>query len=111
VITRRRVGTVLTPDNSSTAGAEAIEDPQDTDAQSVPGDAVKPKSQVPVWRQQLACSALSVDYQRILTALAGRSRLGQGPMAQHGPQHLGRESPAAVDHRFGAGGAALVVAG
>jgi hypothetical protein len=80
VIARRRVGTVLTPDNSVTAEAEGTEDPQDTDAQSVPGDAAKPKSQVPVWRQELAWSALSVDYQRILKALADRARLGQGPM-------------------------------
>jgi hypothetical protein len=33
-----------------------------------------------VWRQELAWSALSVDYQRILKALADRARLGQGPM-------------------------------
>jgi hypothetical protein len=40
----------------------------------------KTKSQVPVWRDGLARSALSVDYQRILAALADRARLGQGPM-------------------------------
>ncbi|MGW2521669.1 hypothetical protein ACWC09_32570 [Streptomyces sp. NPDC001617] len=43
-------------------------------------DAAKPKSQVPAWRQGLAWSALSVDYQRILTALADRDRLHQGPL-------------------------------
>ncbi|MFF7146436.1 hypothetical protein ACFZB5_35660 [Streptomyces nodosus] len=80
VIARRRVDTVLAPTGSSTAEAEVTDDPQDTDAQSVPGDAAKPKSQVPVWRQGLAWSALSVDYQRILKALADRARLGQGPM-------------------------------
>jgi hypothetical protein len=80
VIARKRVDTVLTPDNSSITEAEVTEDPQDMDTQSVPGDAAKPKSQVPVWRQGLAWSALSVDYQRILTALAHRARLGQGPM-------------------------------
>jgi hypothetical protein len=35
---------------------------------------------VPMWRAGLAWSALSVDYQRILQALADRSRLGQGPL-------------------------------
>ncbi|MFD9038274.1 hypothetical protein [Streptomyces bottropensis] len=35
---------------------------------------------MPVWRDGLARSALSVDYQRILAALADRARLGQGPM-------------------------------
>ncbi|MER6406282.1 hypothetical protein ABT269_22765 [Streptomyces viridosporus] len=80
VIARRRAGTVLAPAGSSTAEAEVTEDLRDTDAQSVPGDAAKPKSQVPVWCQGLAWSALPVDYQRILTALADRARLGQGPM-------------------------------
>ncbi|GAA3352705.1 hypothetical protein GCM10017744_002810 [Streptomyces antimycoticus] len=40
----------------------------------------KQKSQVPVWREGLAWSALSIDYQRILTTLGDRSRLGQGPL-------------------------------
>ncbi|EMF54320.1 hypothetical protein SBD_3988 [Streptomyces bottropensis ATCC 25435] len=35
---------------------------------------------MPVWRDGLARSALSVDCQRILAALADRARLGQGPM-------------------------------
>ncbi|MEH0407473.1 hypothetical protein ACFXA0_20465 [Streptomyces cyaneofuscatus] len=35
---------------------------------------------MPAWRQGLAWSALSVDYQRILTALADRDRLHQGPL-------------------------------
>lgn len=39
-----------------------------------------PKSQVPVWREGLVWSALSVDYQRILQALADRFRLYQGPL-------------------------------
>lgn len=79
-IARRRVDTVPAPGNDNTAEAVAIEDPQDTDAQSEPGDAAKPKSQVPVWRQGLAWPVLSVDYQRILKALADRARLGQGPL-------------------------------
>jgi hypothetical protein len=43
-------------------------------------DAAKPKSQVPMWREGLAWSVLSVDYQRILQALADRARLHQGPL-------------------------------
>jgi hypothetical protein len=35
---------------------------------------------VPVWREGLAWSVLSTDYQRILQALADRVRLGQGPL-------------------------------
>ncbi|MFF9757918.1 hypothetical protein ACF1FC_35170, partial [Streptomyces sp. NPDC014344] len=42
--------------------------------------AAKAKSQVPVWREGLARTALSADYQRILAALADRVRLGQGPL-------------------------------
>ena len=59
-------------------------------------DAAKPKSQVPVWREGLAWSALSVDYQRILQALADRARLGQGPLTC-------QEMAAAVRHGRGAG--------
>lgn len=33
-----------------------------------------------MWREGLAWSVLSVDYQRILKELADRSRLGQGPL-------------------------------
>lgn len=79
-IARRRVDTVLTPDDGTTAEAEVTPDLRDAQVQSVPGDAAKPKSQVPVWRQGLAWSALSVDYQRILTALADRARLRQAPL-------------------------------
>jgi hypothetical protein len=46
----------------------------------VPRDSAKPKSQVPVWREGLAWSVLSVDYQRIPQALSDRLRLGQGPL-------------------------------
>jgi hypothetical protein len=42
--------------------------------------AAKPKSQVPVRREGLTWSALSVDYQRILQVGADRARLGQGPV-------------------------------
>ncbi|MEV0695588.1 hypothetical protein [Streptomyces sp. NPDC050388] len=80
VIARRRVRTVLAPAGSGTAGAEAVADPPGTAARSVSGDAATPKSQVPVWREGMAWSALPVDYQRILTALADRARLHQGPL-------------------------------
>ncbi|ULR47841.1 hypothetical protein [Streptomyces deccanensis] len=79
-IARKRVGTVLAPDGDNTVGTEVTDDPRDADAPPDPGDAAKPKSQVPVWRQGLAWSVLSVDYQRILTALADRNRLHQGPL-------------------------------
>ena len=80
VIARRRVDTVLAAGGGSTDGAEAAQDPGDADAQPVPRDAVKQKSQVAVWREGLAWSVLSVDYQRILQALADRGRLHQGPL-------------------------------
>ncbi|WP_326791355.1 hypothetical protein OHA79_01320 [Streptomyces sp. NBC_00841] len=69
-IARRRVDTVLAPDGGGTADTEDAPDPR---------DAAKPKSQVPVWREGLSWSVLSVDYQRILQTLADRLRLGQGP--------------------------------
>ncbi|MFD8967309.1 hypothetical protein ACFV0C_20335, partial [Streptomyces sp. NPDC059568] len=53
-IARRRVDTVLAPDDGNTAGTEATEDLRDADASPEPRDAAKPKSQVPVWREGLA---------------------------------------------------------
>ncbi|MFE9174602.1 hypothetical protein ACFYNZ_35165 [Streptomyces kebangsaanensis] len=79
-IARRRVDTVLAPDDGAAAEAEVTADPRDAEVQSTLRDAAKPKSQVPVWHQGLAWSVLSVDYQRILTALADRARLHQGPL-------------------------------
>ncbi|WP_159767255.1 hypothetical protein [Streptomyces sp. HM190] len=79
VIARRRVGDVLTPD-TGTAAVEVVQETRDTDAQAVVRDAAKPKSQVPVWREGLAWSVLSADYQRILQVAADRARLGQGPV-------------------------------
>ncbi|MGW4518440.1 hypothetical protein ACWEO4_42545 [Streptomyces sp. NPDC004393] len=78
-IARRRVDTVLAPDDG-TIDAEVTEDLRDADARSAPRNAASAKSQVPVWHQGLAWSVLSVDYQRILTALADRARLHQGPL-------------------------------
>lgn len=76
-IARRRVGTVLTPDGGSIAVDEVVPGPV---ADSTSRQAAKARSQVPVWREGLAWSVLSVDYQRILGALADRDRLHQGPL-------------------------------
>jgi hypothetical protein len=72
-VARRRVDVVLAP-----GGGTA--DVRDAGGLSASGDAVKPRSQVPVWREGLARSVLPVDYQRIVQALADRSRLHQGPL-------------------------------
>jgi hypothetical protein len=80
VVARRRVDAVLTRDGGSTADAEASRGLRDADAVPPPRDAVKPRSQVPMWREGLALSALSADYQRVLRVLADRSRLHQGPL-------------------------------
>ncbi|MFJ8010912.1 hypothetical protein [Streptomyces fagopyri] len=80
VIARRRVDAVLAPDCGSTAGTEDAADAQAAGGPPASRDAAKVKSQVPVWREGLARSVLSVDYQRILAALADRARLGQGPL-------------------------------
>ncbi|MFJ4790691.1 hypothetical protein [Streptomyces sp. NPDC088794] len=76
-IARRRVGTVLAPDGGSVAVEEAVSGPV---AGSTSQQAARARSQVAVWREGLAWSVLSVDYQRILTALADRDRLHQGPL-------------------------------
>lgn len=80
VIARRRVDAVLAPDGGSTADTEDVTDPRAAGGPPTSRDAAKPKSQVPVWREGLTRSVLSVDYQRILTALADRDRLHQGPL-------------------------------
>ncbi|MEV7780915.1 hypothetical protein [Kitasatospora sp. NPDC088351] len=83
VIARSRVGEVLAPTDGDAAGSDASEDLPDPGGQPVRpelAEAAKPKSVVPVWRAGLSWSALSVDYQRILRALADRNRLGQGPL-------------------------------
>ncbi|MCF3182043.1 hypothetical protein IPZ70_19135 [Streptomyces polychromogenes] len=82
-IARRRVDAVLTPDGDSAAGPQAGQVPREREAPSArPGlpEAAKPKSVVPVWRAGPAPSVLSVDYQRILQALADRGRLDQGTL-------------------------------
>ncbi|EGX56686.1 hypothetical protein SZN_26676 [Streptomyces zinciresistens K42] len=85
VIARSRVGEVLAPVDETGRGHDQADrtsptaDGQVEKASPTP-EAAKTKSQVPMWRDGLAWSALSVDYQRILTALADRARLGQGPL-------------------------------
>jgi hypothetical protein len=69
-IARQRVGVLLSAPGDVGTTAEA----------PAPSAAAKQKSQVPVWRDGLAWSALSADYQRVLQALADRVRLGQGPL-------------------------------
>ncbi|WP_217212841.1 hypothetical protein [Streptomyces sp. AC550_RSS872] len=81
VIARRRVDTVLAPEGGSAADSAITPDPRDADTKPAPRDAAKPKAQVPVWRQGLAWSVLSVDYQHILKVLADRARLHQGPLS------------------------------
>nr|WP_234375858.1 hypothetical protein [Streptomyces sp. CB01373] len=78
---------MLAPDSGNAADAEATENPR---------HAARPKSQVPVWREGLDWSVLSVDYQRILKVLADRLRLGQGPLTC-------REMAAAFRHGRGVG--------
>ncbi|WP_327748102.1 hypothetical protein [Streptomyces europaeiscabiei] len=80
VIARRRVDAVLAPDGASTADTEDVADPRAAGGPPASRDAARARSQVPVWREGLAWSVLSVDYQRILTALADRDRLRQGPL-------------------------------
>ncbi|MEB8337592.1 hypothetical protein [Streptomyces endophyticus] len=74
-IARSRVGEVLDPSEEPEESEQAE---QREAASSVA--AAKPKSQVPLWREGLGWSVLSVDYQRILTVLADRRRLHQGPL-------------------------------
>jgi hypothetical protein len=83
VIARSRVGEVLAPvdeteDHARTERAMPAEGP--AEEASSASRAAKPKSQVPMWREGLAWSVLSTDYQRILQALADRHRLHQGPL-------------------------------
>jgi hypothetical protein len=75
-VARSRVGEVLDPvDETEQDHAAAV--PTSAEAGAA---AVRPKAQVPMWREGLAWSVLSVDYQRILRALADRHRLHQGPL-------------------------------
>jgi hypothetical protein len=84
-IARSRVGEVLAPaeesgqDSARAEGTAPAAEGQAATTLRVP-EAAKPKAQVPMWREGLAWSAVSVDYQRILQLGADRARLGQGPV-------------------------------
>ncbi|MEU0651478.1 hypothetical protein ABZ485_04395 [Streptomyces albogriseolus] len=83
VIARSRVGEVLGPvdETEEHARTERVMPTQGQAGEASSASmAVKPKAQVPVWREGLDASVLSVDYQRILRALADRQRLRQGPL-------------------------------
>ncbi|MEV8099283.1 hypothetical protein [Kitasatospora sp. NPDC085879] len=83
VIARSRVDEVLSPGEGDAAAPDVAEEPSDRGEPPLPSassEAAKLKSVVPMWREGLAWSALPVDYQRILQALADRKRLGRGPL-------------------------------
>lgn len=83
VIARSRVGEVLGPvdETGDHARTERAMPAQGQAEEAAPASmAAKPKSQVPVWREGLDASVLSMDYQRILQALSDRHRLHQGPL-------------------------------
>src|SRR3954447_23983277 len=73
-----RVGEVLAPvdesgqDPARAEGTAPAAEEQTGKTPQVP-EAAKTKSQVPMWREGLAWSVLSVDYQRILRTLADRA--------------------------------------
>ncbi|MET9294407.1 hypothetical protein [Streptomyces sp. NPDC003077] len=83
VIARSRVGEVLGPVDETEEHAWTERTMPAEGQAEEPSSvlmAAKPKSQVPVWREGLDASVLSVDYQRILQALADRHHLHQGPL-------------------------------
>ncbi|MFE3776462.1 MULTISPECIES: hypothetical protein [unclassified Streptomyces] len=84
-IARSRVGEVLDPAEEAEQGHDQVGRTAPSaggraEQTSSAAGAAKPRSQVPVWREGLAWSVLSVDYQRILEALGDRHRLHQGPL-------------------------------
>ncbi|WP_405852248.1 hypothetical protein OG361_05950 [Streptomyces sp. NBC_00090] len=83
VIARSRVGEVLGPvdETEDHVRTERAMPAQGQAEEAAPVSmAARPKSQVPVRREGLDASVLSVDYQRILQALADRHCLHQGPL-------------------------------
>jgi hypothetical protein len=81
-IARSRVGEVLAPVDEPGQGHAQADGtaPAMGQAEETSSAPTAAKSQVPVWREGLAWSVLSVDYQRIVQALADRLRLHQGPL-------------------------------
>jgi len=79
-IARSRVGEVLAPADGTGQDHARADLTVSAAEKQIGTEAAKAKSQVPVWREGLPWSVLSVDYQRILGVLAGRARLHQGPL-------------------------------
>jgi hypothetical protein len=84
-IARSRVGEVLAPVEETEhghdqAGRTASTTGGRVEQTSSAAGAAKPKSQVPMWREGLAWSVMSEDYQRILQAPTDRQQLGQGAL-------------------------------
>ncbi|MFF4168466.1 hypothetical protein [Streptomyces sp. NPDC001741] len=84
MIARERVGAVLSAPGGDSAGVVATDVPEGVvtgaEVEASAPLVVKARSQVPMWREGLAGTALSVDYQRILASIEDRVRLGQGPL-------------------------------
>jgi hypothetical protein len=89
VIARQRVGSVLSvPRETAVVGPALVEAPLVPEVVPVPEvsagvpvpGAVRARSVVPVWRPALSADMLAMDYQRILSALAGRRSSGDGVM-------------------------------
>ncbi|OIK25565.1 hypothetical protein VT52_021310 [Streptomyces malaysiense] len=81
---RSRVGEVLDPVEETEQGhvqvGRTVLRAGGRAQQTSSAGAAMPRSQVPVWRERLDRSVLSVDYQRILEALGDRHRLHQEPL-------------------------------
>ncbi|WP_030872821.1 hypothetical protein [Streptomyces sp. NRRL S-37] len=83
-VARLRVGEVLAPVDESEAHSlteRTVPAEGQAEQTSTAPRAAKPRAQVPMWREGLAWSVLSVDYQRILQVLTDRHQLGQGPLS------------------------------
>ncbi|WP_328951332.1 hypothetical protein OG778_30270 [Streptomyces sp. NBC_00184] len=83
-IAREHVGAVLSAPGSDSADVVATDVPEGVvtgaEVEASAPLVVKARSQVPMWREGLDQTALSVDYQPILAAIEDRIRLGQGPL-------------------------------
>ncbi|MFF3091817.1 hypothetical protein ACFVRB_43325 [Streptomyces nojiriensis] len=81
-IARRQVDTVLAPDSAGDASPRAAAGPREADRQPASRDAANPKWQVPVWREEVASSVLSVYYQRSARASARKTATPGPPDAR-----------------------------
>lgn len=115
VIARRRVDTVLAPNDGSTARAEATADPRNADAPPAARDAAKPKTQVPVWRQGLPGRCCLPEARERYLRMAVEQRVeaplralqaaikGQGINTVHSALNVKSEIPALAAAAGGAG--------